>query len=179
MRPPPPAASRATACAPIRCRSRSSASAPSRSWRTWLASLARHTESIAGHSLDDHVNIKSRQLFGKGGTAFRLSFGRAWLCHEVPAIHVAEIAQSAQERRDTLIPRVGPLGVGGSVCGYNDSDPIDLPGLRLPLQGYADLVGRPEADPRRAGTETSRRRRCATPFQFGAEPQRQAAQARG
>jgi hypothetical protein len=49
--PTPPAASRATACAPTRCPSRSSASAPSRSCRTSRARRARHTGSTAGRSL--------------------------------------------------------------------------------------------------------------------------------
>jgi hypothetical protein len=48
--PTPPAASRATACAPTRCRSRSWASAPYRSCRRSRASRARCTESTEGQS---------------------------------------------------------------------------------------------------------------------------------
>src|SRR6267142_5191702 len=45
IRPKPHSAPRATACAPTRCPLRSSASAPSRPCRTWLASLGHRTES--------------------------------------------------------------------------------------------------------------------------------------
>jgi len=48
--PTPPAASRATASAPIRCPSRSSASVPSRSYRTSPASRARRSASVGGRS---------------------------------------------------------------------------------------------------------------------------------
>src|SRR5262249_38081650 len=50
--PTPPAVSRATASAPTRCRSRSSASAPCPSCRTSHASRARRTESTGGRNPD-------------------------------------------------------------------------------------------------------------------------------
>ena len=75
---------------------------------------------------DNHVHLETDQLGHEVGEALRLALAPARLGHEMLAIHVAKLAQSALERVDPRAPGLGPDHFGGRPAGTEDADPMDL-----------------------------------------------------
>jgi hypothetical protein len=69
--------------------------------------------------------LETDQLGGEGWVALGPVLGPARLGHEMLAIHIAELAQSVQERTGDRAPGLGPNHVGGR-SSPEHSDSVDL-----------------------------------------------------
>jgi hypothetical protein len=74
---------------------------------------------------DNHVHLHTDQLGGQTAEALGPVLTPARLGHKMLSIHVAELAQSAQECVDGWVPRLGPGHIGGRPL-RDDPDPRDL-----------------------------------------------------
>ena len=98
---------------------------------------------------DDHVDLETDQLGGQAGEALGPAFATAGLCHEMLSIHVAELAQSAQERVDERGLGLGPDHFGGHGSRTQDPDPVDLArGLGAGGAGHGESPESEAADER-------------------------------
>ena len=76
---------------------------------------------------DNHIHLETDQLGGQTGEALRPALAPARFGHEMLSVHVAELAQSVQERVQTRGgPGLGPDQVGCRATTAEDPDPIDL-----------------------------------------------------
>jgi len=75
---------------------------------------------------DNHIDARSEHFVYQARESIGLALGPARFGHELSSEYVAALAQSLQERLDSLALRVRPSHTGGHLTETKDSEPIDL-----------------------------------------------------